>query len=308
MAAQDWLAVYLKGFAMGTADAIPGVSGGTIALIAGIYDRLVTAIAGLDVEGGLALLGALLGSHEAQGRREAVDHVVELDLHFLAVLGIGIVTAAVTAANVIHLAVGSYPGPTYAFFFGLIAASVVVLREAMAIDTPRGIAIAVTGFAVAWVLTGVTSTSIGDGLLLVFLSGAVAICAMILPGISGSLILLALGQYERIVGTVRELTTALVGGGDLLGPATVLAVFALGAGLGVLAFARVVAWALETDRSATLTFLVALMAGALRAPGSEIIAATETWTPGATAALMGMGILGGGLVLVLDRVTAGVEY
>ncbi|MFB6110787.1 MAG: DUF368 domain-containing protein [Halodesulfurarchaeum sp.] len=307
MAARDWLAVYLKGFAMGTADAIPGVSGGTIALIAGIYDRLVTAIATLDVAAGLALLTGLL-SHDRERRRETTALIADLDLHFLAVLGIGIVTAAVTAANVIHVAVGRYPGPTYAFFFGLILASVVVLREAMTLDSPRGVLTAVAGFLLAWVLTGLTGGSMGEALPLVFLSGAVAICAMILPGISGSLILLALGQYETIVDTVRELTTAVVAGGSVVEPATTLAVFTLGAGLGVLAFARVVAWALATYRSATLTFLVALMVGALRAPGSEILAATTAWTPSTVAVLLGMGIIGGGLVVALDSVTAGVEY
>jgi putative membrane protein len=305
-----WLAVYLKGFAMGAADAVPGVSGGTIALITGIYDRLVTAIAGIGVDGAVGLLRDLARSHRAVGRAAARERAVAMELPFLAALGFGVLTAVVTAANVIHVGVERFPGPTYAFFVGLIVASVYVLRDEFTVDSPRGFLVAVAGFLLAFVASGTFQGSLGSGLPIVFLSGAVAVSAMVLPGISGSLILLALGQYELMVGSVGQVTDAVLAGtpGAAVAPMRILTVFALGASVGVLSIARVVAWALETDRVATMTFLIALMAGALRAPGAEILAATETWSPPVALGLLAVAAVGGSAVLLLDAMTAGIDY
>jgi putative membrane protein len=127
MAAREWAAVYLKGAAMGAADAVPGVSGGTIALITGIYERLVGAIAALDPEDAVALLPLLprLGSRNA--REELRGSLTDMEVPFLLVLGVGVLTAVITVANAVDVAYHQYPGLTFAFFFGLIAASVVVL-------------------------------------------------------------------------------------------------------------------------------------------------------------------------------------
>ncbi|MFB6132045.1 MAG: DUF368 domain-containing protein [Halanaeroarchaeum sp.] len=310
MSARDWVRVYLKGFAMGTADAVPGVSGGTIALITGIYDRLVTAIAEITGSGVRSLITAVLGSHDPSNRARAIREFRAMDLPFLAILATGVVSAAITAANVIVLAVSAYPGPTYAFFFGLIAASAYVLREELRIKSPAGLAVAAAGFALAFVASGTFQGSLGDGLPMVFFSGAIAICAMVLPGISGSLILLALGQYEMLLGAVHDLTRAILGGGLGSGVDSliVLVVFAFGALLGILSFARVVAWALDHYRRATLSFLVALMVGALRAPAERILSATTRWTPGWTLVLLVVGVAGAATIIALDSRTAGIEY
>ena len=307
---RSWLGIYLRGFCMGAADAVPGVSGGTIALITGIYDRLVTAIARIGVDDAVGLLRDLGRSHRAGGRAAARERVLEMDLPFLAALAFGVLTAVVTAANVIQVGVEQFPGPTYAFFVGLIVASVYVLRDELALDSPRGVLVAVAGFLLAFVASGTFQGALGSGLPIVFLSGAVAVSAMVLPGISGSLILLTLGQYELMVGSVGQITDAMLAGSpdDAVAPMRILVVFALGAAVGVLSIARVVAWALATDRVATMTFLIALMVGALRAPGAEILAATETWSPSVALGLVAMATVGGGAVMLLDAMTAGIEY
>ena len=310
MDARELLSIYLKGFAMGAADAVPGVSGGTIALITGIYDRLVSSIAAIDVESGLALLGSLARGYRPEARSEAFAQAREMELPFLAVLAVGVVTAALTAANVIEWAVGAHAGPTYAFFFGLIVASVVVLRAELSLETPTGWLVAATGFLLAFVVSGLTNGAIGDGPVVLFLSGIVGISAMVLPGISGSLILLTLGQYETIVGAVESLPSAAfaVDVAAAVPPFVTLAIFASGALVGILSFARVVAWALDNYRVQTLTFLVALMVGALRAPGARVLEATAQWTTVTTAILVGWALLGAAAVLGLDAMTDEITY
>ncbi|MFC7166115.1 DUF368 domain-containing protein [Halospeciosus flavus] len=311
MAARDWLTVYLKGGCMGAADAVPGVSGGTIALITGIYDRLVAAIAGLDPREALALLPLLaLAVHDGEKRREAIEAFDRMDLPFLIVLVLGVLTAAITVANIIEFTLHTYPGPTYAFFFGLIAASAWVLRDEMRLDDARYAAVALLGFAVAFVVSGASRRALPEGPLVLFLVGAVAICAMILPGVSGSLILLVVGKYSDITGAVETLTDAAIAVNidAAVEPFTTLAIFGLGALVGILSFARAVSWALEHYHEATLTFLVALMVGALRVPIDEVRASTPTWDLLTVAVLGGLAVVGAGLVVWLDHATGGIEY
>ena len=311
MAVREWAAVYLKGAAMGAADAVPGVSGGTIALITGIYERLVGAIASLDPEEALALLPLLPRLGDASARRELGDALSEMEVPFLLVLGVGVLSAVVTVANAVDVAYHEYPGLTFAFFFGLIAASVVVLLGEVSADTPGRIAAGVVGFAFAFVLSGLSHGNVlPGGLAVMFVAGAVAICAMVLPGVSGSLILLTLGKYETMTGAVSEATDALFAGalGDAVDPVSTLVVFSGGALVGILTFARVVEWALDHYRAATLTFLVALMAGALRAPAIEIADATAAWTAATVAPLLAAGVVGAGAVLALDATTDDLDY
>ena len=310
MGVPDWLAVYLKGFAMGAADAVPGVSGGTIALIAGIYDRLVSAIAAIDVAGVLALLRALARPHDPAARERFRRDFLAMDLPFLLVLAVGVVSAALTAANVIHWAVAVYAGPTYAFFFGLIVASAIVLRTELDLGEAAGWVVAAAGFGLAFWVSGLSNGALSSGFVVLFLAGVVGISAMVLPGISGSLILLTLGQYETVVSAVGELTDAVFALtlGQALHPLQTLVVFATGALLGILSFARVVAWALSTHRTQTMTFLVALMIGALRAPGERVLEATPAWTPTVGAILLSWALLGAIVVLALNWVTGEIEY
>jgi len=227
------------------------------------------------------------------------------------VLGVGVLSSVVTVANVVHVAINDFPGLTFAFFFGLIAASVVVLVGEVSVDTPGRTAAGVFGFAFAFVLSGQAQADVlPEGALVMVVVGAFTICAMVLPGVSGSLILLAVGKYDVMTGAVSDATDALFDAqfADAVAPLTTLVAFMGGAFVGILSFARAVEWALEHYRAATLTFLVALMAGALRAPAIRISDATSSWTAGSVAPLVLAGVVGAGLVLTLDATTDDLDY
>jgi putative membrane protein len=311
MSGRAWLVVYLKGAAMGAADAVPGVSGGTIALITGIYERLVGAIAALDPAEAIGLLALVPRLSQQDAREEFWETVVGMDVPFLLLLGVGVLTSVITVANIVHVAINDAPGVTFAFFFGLIAASVVVLFSEVSVATPGRIAAAVVGFVFAFVVSAQGQANLlPSGLLVMFVAGAIAICAMVLPGVSGSLILITLGKYETMTSAVSEATDALFAGDTAasVDPLSVLVVFSVGALVGLLSFARVVKWALDNFRAATLTFLVALMAGALRAPAIRIGDANPEWTAAGGAFIIVAGLLGGGAVLLLDAKTDDLDY
>jgi putative membrane protein len=294
---------------MGAADTIPGVSGGTIALITGVYERLVTAIAGVDV----ALVGALVGLRGSTDRGRLLSILRERDVHFLAVLGLGVVTAVVTLSRVMHAALSEYPGPTFAFFFGLIAASAVVLYGDLSFDTAGAVAAAVLGFVLAFALSGsAAGGGLSHALPVVFLTGTVAITAMILPGVSGSFLLLLFGQYEYLTGVLTRFVDGLLGlatGGSAT-PATegvVVVTFLGGAAVGLLSVARAIRFALDRYRRATLAFLVSLMVGSLRLPAREVASAVPVLTPERAGAVLAPALVGAGLVLVLDRYTTDLD-
>ena len=308
---RTWLRVYLKGVFMGAADSVPGVSGGTIALITGIYERLIGAITAADPTD----LWLLTGVHTAEGRAALRERLVEIDLPFLLVLGLGIVTAIVSVSRVVHVALGSQRALTFAFFFGLIAASAIVLYTEVDVGSPGRLAVAVAGFLFAFVVSGVTSGgSLPHTLPIVAAAGSVAVTAMILPGISGAFILLLLGQYEYLTGVLSAFVDALVGlvnGGSLRSvtdPAATVVAFGLGGVVGLLSVAYLIRWALANYRAATLAFLVSLMVGALRLPAIEVLGNTASWTPPTIGATLLAGGLGAGLVLALDRYTDDLEY
>lgn len=310
----DWAAVYLKGAFMGAADTVPGVSGGTIALITGIYERLITAITSLDPR----VLRHVMRFHTAQGRADFYGDLLEMDLPFLLVLGAGMITAVVTLSSVMARAIDSptFAAPTFAFFFGLIAASAVVLYRYVAVDTVGRVAATVAGFVMAVLIAGAATGNGGADppLVFVFFAGSIAITAMILPGVSGAFILVLLGLYGFMVEIPGQTFDALltVGrGGDvsaLIGPGIPLVTFLGGAIVGLLTVAHVVRWALDHYREATLAFLVALMVGALRAPAESILAEVEAWTPLMAVAITVGGLTGVVLVLALDYFTDDLEY
>lgn len=309
-----WLAVYLKGAFMGAADTVPGVSGGTIALITGIYDRLIAAVTALDPR----ILVRVRRVHTPGGRAALSEDLVEMDVPFLLVLGAGIATSVVALSSLMHRAVRSptLAAPTFAFFFGLIAASAVVLYRYVAVDTPGRIAVGVVGFAVAWLVTGSTAgtPTTSPSMVLVFVGGATAVTAMILPGVSGAFILVMVGLYQFMSGVPEQFLVALLelligdGTGALVAAGGPLLVFLSGAVLGLFTVAHVVRMALERYHEATLTFLVALMVGALRAPAEKIRESVDTWSP-ETAAVVGLAaFVGVVLVVGLDYFTDDLEY
>jgi putative membrane protein len=288
---------------------VPGVSGGTIALITGIYERLITAVAGLDP----ALCRQLGGAYSAPGRRQFLHTLRERDVPFLVVLGLGVLTAVVVLSRLVHAAIVGYRAATFAFFFGLIAASAIVLYRHLALDSPGAVAGSVSGFVIAFVVAGATSSGeMAHTLPYVFGTAAVAITAMILPGVSGSFLLLLLGQYEYLTGVLKRfvddvLVVATGGSADLLDGAVVVLTFGAGAVLGLLTVANVIRWALDHYRQATLAFLVSLMVGSLRLPVREVFDSVGTWNTGSVALVIGAVVVGGGAVLALDHFTADLQ-
>ncbi|MFB6107496.1 MAG: DUF368 domain-containing protein [Haloplanus sp.] len=311
---RPWLVVYAKGVCMGAADAVPGVSGGTIALIVGIYERLIGAVTAITPGRVRRVLAAVRPANRADAR----DAVREMDGAFLLSLGSGIVTAVVVVTRALDVAIDAAPVLTFGAFFGLIAASAVVLRHEVSLDTPGRVGAAVAGFTLAFVASGRVAAALDSGLLVTALVGAVAISAMVLPGISGSLILVVLGQYEFLVGRLRafvDAAAALATGGSvraLLDPGTTVVAFVCGAVVGLFTVTHAVRWALSTYRRATLTFLVCLIVGALRAPvvktGEKLAAAGRVWTVETIVAFALAALVGGALVALVERYTDGIDY
>ncbi|WP_232833764.1 DUF368 domain-containing protein [Saliphagus sp. LR7] len=307
---RGWLGIYLTGLCMGAADIVPGVSGGTIALIAGIYDRFIAAIAGLDPR----ILTLVPGLASAEGRARFRDRLIELDVHFLVVLGVGVATAIVLLSRVIDAAFEAYPAVLNGFFFGLIAASAVVIYRVTDVDTRKRVGVLLGGAVLAFAVSASADPGGDAGLLLVFVGGTIAISAMVLPGISGSAFLYILGLYTYMTGTLTEFVDSLLSlaaGGSLsavLEPGIPVVVFCVGAALGLLTMARVVKRALERNRMATLAFLVGLMVGALRLPVSRAVEETDVWTPELIAAVLAATLLGAVVVLGFDYYTDSLDY
>jgi putative membrane protein len=236
---KKYFLLYAKGMAMGAADVVPGVSGGTIAFISGIYDELLRSIAGIPE----ALLLLLRGRIK--------DAWQMANATFLLVLFSGIVTSILTLARVITYLLHHHPIPVWSFFFGLILVSTYLVgREIGRWNWSRAVSFAL-GLAFAYWITVAAPMQWGSDLPTLFLAGAIAICAMILPGISGSFILLLLGLYSVVLGAVKDL--------NLL----VLVVFASGCVVGLLSFARLLSWLLSRWRDLSLAFLSGLMLGSL---------------------------------------------
>ncbi|MEM4781492.1 MAG: DUF368 domain-containing protein [Halalkalicoccus sp.] len=307
---REWLSIYLKGVCMGAADIVPGVSGGTIALITGIYDRLIAAIAALDPR----ILATLPALSSAEGRRGFREELFEMDVPFLLVLGAGIGTAVLLMSRIITAAFEAYPAVLNGFFFGLIAASAVVIYRVTDIDTGGRIGALVLGAILAFLVSGAAETGGPASLLLVFLAGAIAISAMVLPGISGAAFLYILGQYQFMLDALTRLTDAVLAlarGGTVeavVDPGVPVVVFLTGATVGLLTMARIVERALERNRMATLGFLVGLMIGALRLPVEEAAAATEVWTAGLIVAVVAATLVGIVAVLALDAYGDSLDY
>lgn len=234
-----------RGLLMGAADIIPGVSGGTIALIVNVYERLIAAISHL-VSFGLAAVR--LDAAAARTAWRAADW------RLLLPLGGGIVTALLVGARFIPTLMAQYPMHMQGLFFGLVAASLLIPWQRMARVTLPLVALAAIAAAAAFFLTGLPQLNVDDpGLLRVFGSASVAICAMILPGVSGAFLLEVLGIYTPTLEAVNARAW------------TYILVFVAGAGVGLGLFAKLLDALLRRYHDATMAALIGLIAGALRA-------------------------------------------
>lgn len=311
---RDLTGVFLRGLAMGAADAVPGVSGGTIALITGIYARLIAAITSITP----TRLGRLLRAIVQRDRDGLTATLLELDAAFLLALGAGIMTAVITVLSVVAVLLETNPIETYGFFFGLIAASAVVLFREVDLGTWGAIAAAIVGFGAAFVASGQAGTALEPVAPVLFVAGAIAVSAMVLPGLSGSLLLIILGQYAFMSGAlsafVRSILELPTGGSiaTVLEAAPPIVVFIAGAFVGLFTVAYAVRAALERYRRATIAFLVSLIVGALRAPiervDAELAEAGVGWTPDVIALFFGAALLGAAVVVVLDWRAGAITY
>lgn len=237
-----------RGALMGSFDVVPGVSGGTVALVVGIYERLIASIRAIvDV-----VLSVLRGDVP-----RAKARLAEVEWWLVIPLGIGILAAIVTLARVIEPLLEEdtgHPEEARAVFFGLIIGSLVVpWRRGGGIHDGRWLLV-LGGAAVAFVLSGMPDTEIDDpALVAVFFSAMLAICAMILPGVSGSFILLAIGMYAPTIAAVNDRDVVYV------------LVFAAGAAIGLGGFSKLLNWLLTHRHDATMAVLLGLMLGSLRA-------------------------------------------
>ena len=240
----DAVGLALKGLCMGAADVVPGVSGGTVALITGIYDRLVKAIRSIDSDALKYLV-----------RMDPKNALAGMHLRFLATLFLGIGAAIISLARLMNYLLHHEPVLTWSLFFGLIAASILVVgRRVTGWRKGAGLNF-VLGVAAALAIVNLIPFSTPDSLWFIFLCGLVAICAMILPGISGAFILLILGKYEFVTAALKNpfLPANLV----------VILVFCCGCGIGLLGFSRLLNYLLQRYANATLAFLTGLMAGSM---------------------------------------------
>ena len=243
-----YLTVGVKGACMGAADVIPGVSGGTIAFIMGIYDEFVGSIARIDATAVKMLFTGRI--------RDFWKHI---NGTFLVSLVLGIGVSVVALAGLMQTLLTNYPIQTWAFFFGLIVASSIFILRGISGWKAGDLGFLALGLVLGVVVCTLSPTQTPDALWFIFLSGALAICAMILPGISGSFILLILGKYQFIMGCISDLVVGVDFGRNLL----ILGVFMVGAVVGILGFSKFLHWLLARWHRTTLIVLAGFIIGSL---------------------------------------------
>ena len=244
----ETLMLLFKGFFMGIADIIPGVSGGTIALITNVYEQLIMTI------------------------NQAVDNIIQLknkkynifygmNMWFIVPLLIGIVSAFIMFSGLINLLINNYPGFVYSFFIGLISASAGLIFMRVKRFNLNRLMFALLGLVSGVMIVSVGTINANHSLPIIFLSGMLAICAMILPGVSGSFILLILGQYQFMLNALHDFFANL----------KYVASFIAGAVIGLLTFSKLIAFLLKRFHDNVIIFLVGLMIGSLKLPVLNVI-------------------------------------
>ena len=248
---RDYVTLFFKGMGMGAADVVPGVSGGTIAFITGIYEELINSIKSVNGNTLTLLLKLKLG-----------EFWKSVNGGFLLSVVFGIFVSILSLAKLISYLLESHPIKVWSFFFGLVVISAItILREVKKWST--GVAVMLLlGIGIAYYITIASPASTPNDWWYVLLSGAIAICAMILPGISGAFILLILGKYEYVTGALHEMNLP------------VIAIFIAGCIIGLLSFVRVISWVLKKYYFMAVALLSGFMIGSLNKvwPWKEVIA------------------------------------
>lgn len=244
----EYLGIVARGVCMGASDIVPGVSGGTMAFILGIYEELIDSIRTI-------------------GRPNFVQAVVKfrlkeifqiLNWEFLLSIAIGILIAVVTLSSALESLLLNQPVYLWSFFFGLVLASVFVVSKRVKQWQPPLYLILIVGAATAYLLVGLVPLQTPNDWWFLMLSGAVASCALILPGVSGAFLLVLLGKYQFVLGAVNDLR-----GGDLNAAVPIIFV-GIGAALGLVTFAQILSWLFKRYHDLTVALLIGLMVGSLR--------------------------------------------
>ena len=285
-----YLYTVVAGLTMGAADVVPGVSGGTMAFIMGIYEELVDALKSFNWRLLLLLV-----------RLRFRDAVAAIPWRFLAVLGAGITVSLLVLAGPIGWLLDHHPVPLFAFFLGLVLASIVTVAARLRWSVPAVLCL-LLGAGLAYWLVGLVPMAMPHDVVTLFLSGAAAVTAMILPGISGAFILLVLGQYGFVIDAVRDR--------DFLA----ILPLAKGAICGILPFVRILSWLLRRHHQITIALLIGFMVGSLRkiwpfkavmsGDGEALVLREVNVLPeldGSFWLALGLCILGFLLVLALNR-------
>jgi putative membrane protein len=299
---RQFAGITARGFLMGAADVVPGVSGGTMAFILGIYEELIMSIrAAAQPPFWRALL-----------KLRIPDALRAVNAGFLSAVAIGILLAILTLAQGLEWMLNNQPVMLWSFFFGLVLASVVAVSNRIKQWTPQLLLATLVGAVGAYLLVGTVPVQTPESWWFLILSGALAICAMILPGISGAFILVLLGKYQFVLGAVNQRDFVTVG---LVG---------IGAVIGLISFAQILGWLFKRFHDMTVAILIGLMVGSLRKiwPWKEVVASItdrhgveiptveHNFLPSLTvngafnmeiALALGLALLAFALVLVIER-------
>lgn len=272
--------IFIRGLLMGSADIVPGVSGGTIALITGIYAHLIEAISKIR----FGFLKPLFKGDFSGFVSELLD---EIDFKFFIPLVLGIGIAFLTLAKVVTYCMDAHTAVTYSFFLGLIIASAVILFKKLNSVNLKNIFFAFLGAVLTYIFVSLNPIAANHSLPILFISGMIAICAMILPGVSGSFLLLLLGQYKYMLNALHQLHF------------TEIIVFVVGAVIGILGFSKILNYLLKNYEEATMAFLIGVMVGSLKVPSVEIINATGLSLSGLIPCIV-VAVIGFALIIVLE--------
>jgi putative membrane protein len=277
---REAILIFIRGVLMGSADIVPGVSGGTIALITGIYGHLVEAISRIR-------FGFLKPLFKGNIKGFVAGLFDEIEFSFFIPLVLGIGVAFLTLAKVVTYCMDSYTALTYSFFLGLIIASAVILFKKLDSVNLKNVLFALLGAALTFIFVSLNPIAANHSLPVIFISGMIAICAMILPGISGSFLLLLLGQYKYMLNALHELHFAEI------------IVFVIGAAIGILGFSKILNYLLKNYEEVTMAFLIGVMLGSLRVPGVEIANSVGLNFAGLFPCLI-VAVIAFGLIIILE--------
>ena len=275
---KEMILIFLRGLFMGSADIVPGVSGGTIALITGIYERLIFAISSIK----FSFIKPLLKGNLSDFKTKLIE---EIDFELFIPLALGIGIAFITLAKVISYLLDTHTAYTFSFFLGLILASAYILYTKLDDLNIKLIVITAIGIILSYIFVGLNPIATNHSLIVIFISGLIAICAMILPVISGSFLLLLLGQYQYMLNALNSKNLIEI------------FVFCIGALIGILGFSKLLNYLLEKYESATMAFLIGIMLGTLRLP---VIKITENMT-GSWIVCVVLAIIAFALIFVIEK-------